>query len=149
MSTTFGPDLLLPTACSDAPPQKFRDARHQKLCKDIQGKLIKCDSQHEMISPEVLINHSLRKWRNHALKDSMYHNRGDTFLPLSKERKDMAAYCYSYHMDGGSNQINDDFWGDTNIRQTLLRQRYDYATNMNTAIHASKRVVNAASFIPI
>ena len=126
MSTTFGPDLLLPNACSDAPPQKFRDARHQKLCKDIQGKLIKCDSQHEMISPEVLINHSLRKWRNHALRDSMYHNRGDTFLPLSKERKDMAAYCYSYHMDGGSNQINDDFWGDTNIRQTLLRQRYDY-----------------------
>jgi len=32
MSTTFGPDLIVPTSCSDAPPQTFRDARHQKLC---------------------------------------------------------------------------------------------------------------------
>ena len=75
MSTTFGPELLVPSSCSDAPPQTFRDARHQKLCPDIQGQVIKCGSQKDMISPMTLINHSLLKWRNHALRDSMYHNR--------------------------------------------------------------------------
>ncbi len=95
MSTTFGPDLFVPTSCSDAPPQRFCDARHQKLCEDVKGQVIKCGSQHEMISPMTLINHSLLKWRKHALGDSMDHNHHDTFLLLSDAKIDMAAYCYS------------------------------------------------------
>ena len=126
MSTTFGPDLLVPTSCSDAPPQTFRDARHKKLCEGTDGQVIKCGPQHKMISPETLINHSLLKWRNHALGDSMDHNRGDTFLPLNDAKIDMAAYCYSYHMNGGSNEIADDFWANKNIRQLYLRKRFDH-----------------------
>ena len=126
MSTTFGPELLLPTDCSDAPPQRFRDARHQKMCEDVKGQVIKCSSEQEMISPTTLINHSLLKWRKHALGDNMDHNRHDTFLPLSDAKIDMAAYCYSYHMNGGCNKIDDSFWADENIRQTLLRKRFDH-----------------------
>lgn len=140
MSTTFGPDLLIPlsnstsdeadlttggNAFSDAPPQKFRDARHKDLCKDIQGKVIKCGSQNELISPVTLINHSLTTWRKHAMHDTK-QNRPDTFLPLSDEKIDMAAYCYSYHMSGGSNPIHDDFWGNQDIRQTLLHLKFDH-----------------------
>ena len=46
MSTTFGPDLLVPNACTDSPPQKFCHARHEELCKDIKGKVIKCGSKY-------------------------------------------------------------------------------------------------------
>ena len=74
---------------------------------------------YEMISPKTLINHSLLKWQNH-------HNRGDTVLPLSNTRKGMAAYCYVYHMNGGCNQLDDDFWADKTIRQTLLREKFDH-----------------------
>ena len=109
MSTSFWPDLLASNVYADAPPQKIRDARYEEMYKDIKGKVIKYGSENEMISPKTPIKHSLLKWQNHALNDSMNHNRGDTFLPLSDARKDMAAYCYSHHMNGGCNQIDDDF----------------------------------------
>ena len=108
VSTSFGLDLVVPSSCSDAPPQRFRDAHHQKMCKDIKGQVIKCDSQQELISPETLINHSLLKWQNHALGDSMNHRSDDTSLIPSKEMIDMAAYCYLYHMNGRCTEINDD-----------------------------------------
>ncbi len=46
MSTTFRPDLLVPSSCSDAPPQRFCNTSNQKLCKDIKRKVIKCGFQH-------------------------------------------------------------------------------------------------------
>ena len=103
MSTTFRSDLLVPNTCADAPPQRFREACHDKLYKDIKGNVIKCDSENEMISPKTLINRSLLKRQHCALSDSKNHNLGDTFLPLSDTRKDMAAYCYLYHVNGGCN----------------------------------------------
>ena len=48
------------------------------------------------------------------------------FFLFSDAKKDMAAYCYSYHMNWGCNQTDDDFWVDENIRQTLLRERFDH-----------------------
>ena len=109
MITSFGPDLVVPSSCSDTPPPRFRDARHQKMCDDIKEQVIKCGSQQEMISPTTLINYSLLKWRNHALGDSMNHDSDDTFTLPSTEMIDMAAYCYSYHMNGGCDEIDDDF----------------------------------------
>ena len=55
----------------------------------------------------------------------MNHNRGGTFLPLNEAGKNMAVYCYSYHMNVGSNQLEDDFWADKNIHQILLRERFE------------------------
>ena len=85
--------------CVVAPPQTFCDACHEEMSKDIKGTVIKCDSDDKRISPKTLINHSLLKWPNHALDDSINHNRGDIFLPLSDAMKDTAAYFYLYHMN--------------------------------------------------
>ena len=46
-------------------------------------------------------------------------------LPLSDERLDIAAYTYSYHMDGGIVKMKDAFWGDGDVRSALLRLRFD------------------------
>ena len=61
MSTSFGPGLLAPNVYAYAPPQTFCDARHEEICKDIKGKVTKCGSDNEIISPNTLINHSLVK----------------------------------------------------------------------------------------
>ena len=61
MSTSFGPDLVVSSFCSNIPPQRFRDAHHQKMCEDIKGQVIKCGSKQEVISPTTHINYSLLK----------------------------------------------------------------------------------------
>ena len=38
----------------------------------------------------------------------------------------MVAYCHLYHMNGGCNEIDDDFQADKNIQQTLLCKRFDH-----------------------
>ena len=131
MSTTFGPDLYVPpinfsnAVCTDASPQIFRDARHKELCKGIEGKVIQRGDEKDRISPMVLIEYSLKQWKKHALRDAKRTDRFDTALPMDSARVDIAAYCYSYHMIGGSNRIDDEFWGDEKIRQTLLRYKFD------------------------
>ncbi len=74
----------------------------------------------------TIINHSLLNWQTNALGDSMDHNRHDTFLSSYDAKIDMTEYCYSYHMNGGCNEIDDDFWEDENIRKTLLCKRFDH-----------------------
>ena len=62
MSTSFGPYLLLPNSCADAPPQTFCDARHEELCKDIKEEVTKSGSDNKIISPKTVTNNSLLKW---------------------------------------------------------------------------------------
>ena len=45
---------------------------------------------------------------------------------LSDAQIDMKAYCYSYHMNGVYNKIDNDFWVDENIHQTSLCYKFDY-----------------------
>ena len=52
--------------------------------------------------------------------------RDDTFLPITQARKDIAAYTYSYHMPGGSNEETDPFWKNSKIRQLLLTESFDH-----------------------
>ncbi len=46
-------------------------------------------------------------------------------IPLSKERLDMAAYMFSYHMKRGCVVETDPFWGNVNVREALLRYRFE------------------------
>jgi hypothetical protein len=46
-------------------------------------------------------------------------------IPLSKERLDMAAYTFSYHVSGGCVLETNPFLGDINVRETLLRYRFE------------------------
>ena len=133
MTTSFGPDLVChPHGCSgknlseltDASPQILRDARHNELSKNIEGEVMQLGGK--TVSAEVLIQWSLDRWRDYALKDVKDNAmRDDTFLPITQARKDIAAYTYSYHMPGGSNEETDPFWKNRKIRQLLLTERFD------------------------
>jgi hypothetical protein len=45
---------------------------------------------------------------------------------MLRERLDIAAYTYSYHMEGGCKEESDPFWGSANVRTALLHQRFNY-----------------------
>ena len=113
-STVENPDALY----EDVSSQSFRDARHENLCVPLEGRVIQSKRNPRLVSPSDIIEHVLEYWKNVS--------RPDTFLPPTKEKLDQAAYLFSYHMIGGCNQSNDDFWGDSRIRQLLLTQRFDH-----------------------
>lgn len=136
MSASFGPELVAPSLkdkpktasvdhlLCDVTTQIFRDARHEEGHKLIGGRVMKDLQDGSLISCEHLINHSLKTWKQHSLRD--FHDRHlDTVLPLSQERVDMAAYTYSYHMDGGCNETDLSFWNNKSVRQLLLTSRFD------------------------
>jgi hypothetical protein len=131
MSTTFGPDLILSkekemvSNCVDTPFQNFRDARHKDLSTTIEGKVIEIKPESQLIAPSTIVYHSLQRWRDSAFKDRCMQSRQDVFLPLSNARIDMAAYTYSYHMTHETNFISDNFWGDKQVRDLLLRLCFD------------------------
>ena len=80
--------------------QVLRNARHRVLCHDIGGKVMECKKCKEEVSTTSIIDMALHSWREMALRGQQ-SVRGDYELPMIPERLDMAAYTYSYHMDGG------------------------------------------------
>ncbi len=107
-------------------PYIFRRARHKELCVDIDGGLMSCSDCEEIISTSSIINNCLQKWRNTIIPgEQSQHYRPDTIIPLSKERLDMAAYTFSYHMDNGCAVEKDSFWGNKNVRELLLKYRFE------------------------
>ena len=98
MTTSLGPDLVCQPPHSsgehnseliDASPQILRDARHSKLSKNIKGEVMQL--RERPISAEVLIQWSLKAWREYASKDMEdYAMRDDTFLPMTKARRDLS-----------------------------------------------------------
>jgi hypothetical protein len=58
-----------------------------------------CD---KTISTVDIVNQSLQTWRDSIISgEREQYIRPDTKIPLSAERLNMAAYNFSYHMDGG------------------------------------------------
>jgi hypothetical protein len=80
----------------------FRRTRHKELCTEIQGRLMSCSDCGEIISLSDIINTCLQKWRDTIiLNNRLQDNMPDTIIPLSKERLDMAAYTFMYHIENG------------------------------------------------
>jgi hypothetical protein len=73
-------------------------------------------------------------------------DRPDTIIPLSKERLDMAAYTYSCHMKNGCATENNKFWGNTNVKELLLKCRFENHFCLVTKHLASKKDANVGSF---
>ena len=95
-------------------PYIFWRAHHKELCADIQGGLM-CG---EIIFTSDIINHFLQEWKNTIIPgERSQHYRPDTIIPLSRERLDMAAYTFSYHMNGGCALEKDPFWGNSHVRE--------------------------------
>ncbi len=71
-------------------------------------------------------NNSLQRWNdtlNHGKRAQL--NRPDTNIPLSPARLDMAAYTFSYHMNGGCALEKVSFWGNSHVREMLLKYRFE------------------------
>ncbi len=61
-----------------------------------------CDECNQTISTVDIVNKSLQRWKetlNPGKRAQL--NRPDMNIPLSKERFDIAAYTFLYHMNGG------------------------------------------------
>jgi hypothetical protein len=65
---------------------------------------------------KTVVNKSLQRWRDTINPGNRaQHNRPDTNIPLSPERLDIAAYIFSYHMNGGYALEKDAFWGNSHV----------------------------------
>jgi hypothetical protein len=81
-------------------PCIFRRARFKKLCTEIQGRLMSCSDCGEIISTSDITNGRLQQWRDTIIPSNRLQDyRPDIFIPLSKERLDMAAHTFAYHME--------------------------------------------------
>jgi len=107
-------------------PYIFWHAHHKELCADIQGGLMSCSDCGEIIFKLDIINHCLQEWKNTIIPgERSQHYRPDTIIPLSRERLDMAAYTFSYHMENGCAVEKDSFWGNKNVWELLLKYRFE------------------------
>ena len=138
LHTSFGPELKVVHNCRDRDQDKIprpvgkvfkevnnqtiRNARHKTLCHKIGGKLMYCEHCEEEYSPTDIVNLALESWHSIAVRKG---SKADVTFPLKSERLDIAAYTYSYHMDDGCCKEKDPFWGNKDVRQTLLRFKFD------------------------
>ncbi len=86
-----------------------------------------CPDCNQTVSTIDIVNKALQRWKDCLIPgDRAQHNRpADTMIPLSQERLDMAAYTFSYHMNGCCVLETNPFWGDIYVRETLLRYRFE------------------------
>jgi hypothetical protein len=85
-----------------------------------------CSDCREIISTSGIINSCLQKWRDTIIPSNrLQDNRPDMIIPLSKERLDMAAYTFTYHMENGCALEKDQFWGNKHIQELLLNYRFE------------------------
>ncbi len=85
-----------------------------------------CPDYNQIVSTIDIVNKALQRWKYCQIPGNRgQHNKQDTMIPLSKERLDVAAYTFSYHMNGGCVLETNPCWGDINVRETLLRYRFE------------------------
>ncbi len=107
-------------------PSTFRRACNKELCTEIQGRCASCANCGEIISTSDIINSCLKRWRDHVIpSNKIKENRPDTIILLSKERLDMAAYTFTYHMENGCGLETDCFWGNKHVQELLLKYRFE------------------------
>ena len=102
----------MPTICSKKKEIDFRRARHKEFSDEVKGNIMYCAECDKTISTVDIVNNSLKRWRDTVLSNERaQHNRPDTNIPLTPARLDMAAYTFSYHMNGGCALEKRLFWG--------------------------------------
>ncbi len=63
-----------------------------------------------------IVNKSLQRWKdtlNPGKRAQLF--KPNTNIQLSPERLDIAAYTFSYHMNGGCALEKDAFWGNSHV----------------------------------
>ncbi len=103
----------------------FRRARHKELYDEVKGNIMYCAECDETMSTVDIVNNALKRWKDTVIpNETTQHNRPDTNIPLTPARLDMAAYTFLYHMNGGCALEKDCFWGNMQVRETLLKHRF-------------------------
>jgi hypothetical protein len=98
----------------------------KELCTEIQGGLMSCSDFGKIISTSDIINSCLQQRRDIIIPSNrLKDNRPDTIIPLSKERLDMAAYTFTYHMENGCALEKDCFGGNKHVWELLLKYRFE------------------------
>ncbi len=78
------------------------------------------DCEQTIFTTEI-VNQSLKRWKDTVIQGARAQdNQPDTNIPFFSERLDMAAYTFSYHMNGGCALRSDPSRGNNDIRETLL-----------------------------
>jgi hypothetical protein len=117
---------ILESIFKDKEPDCLHQARYKDLCNDIGGGIMFCQDCEQPISTTDIVNRSLKQWKDTVIQGARAQDKWpDTNIPLSPERLDMAAYTFSYHMNGGCALESDPFWGHNNILETLLKYRFE------------------------
>ena len=87
-------------------------ARHKELYDEVKGDIMLCPDCKQTVSIIDIVIKALQRRKDCLIPGNRaQHNRPDTMIPLSKERLDMAAYTFSYHMNEGCLTETDPFFG--------------------------------------
>jgi hypothetical protein len=98
---------------------------HKDLYDKVNGNIMYCDECNKTMSTVDIVNNSLKRWRDTVFSNERtQHNRPDTNIPLSPARLDMAAYTFSYHMNGGCVLEKDCFGGNMHVEICMFGKRY-------------------------
>jgi len=157
ISANYGPDLNIIHKCidgneneqlkvdipenlfSEKDPTFLRRARHKELYDEVRGGIMFCPDCKQTVSSIDIVNKVLQRWKDCLIPgDRAQHNKPDTMIPLSKERLDMASYTFLYHMNEGCLTEINPFGGDNNVRETLLRYRFEEHSFSHSASHVKK-----------
>jgi hypothetical protein len=85
-----------------------------------------------------IINSCLQQWRDTIIQSNrLQYNRPDTIIPLTKERLDMAAYTFTYHMENDSALEKNVFL--RNIWELLLKYGFEEHSACHKASCFKKR----------
>jgi hypothetical protein len=85
-----------------------------------------CSACQKTSSASDIVNQSLQQFKEHLIPgEQSQDKRPDTIIPLSKERLDMAAYTFLFYMENGCAKENNPFWGNVNVRELLLKHRFE------------------------
>ena len=106
----------------DCDLQVFRNARHKSPSKDIQRRVAKLRQCGKFVSTTDIVNTALETWRQYVLEAGSSIQVG---IPLTEARLDIAVYRHSYDVDGGGVDESDAFWGNKDVRDTLLQLTFD------------------------
>ena len=109
--------------------QLIRDARNKNFAKEINGKILHCNSGEceKLFSTSELVDMAL----SYHMKSC--RNDPSTRLPIHKNRMDRATYGYPYDYDLFEDLATEDrnFWLIPEVRSLLLRVRVDKHDHMH------------------
>ena len=75
---------------------------------------MKCPECKKQVSTTDIVNIALADWKTKILKDKV-DMLLDISLPMSSRHLDIAAFTYSYHLEGGCYLEKHLFWGNKDI----------------------------------